>query len=477
MRKRIGSAILASLTALQIVTVAAAAPAGGTTAQYGLGTIVKKDGTLWEWGSQGMLERSVPTQVTALQDIKASIGQFAVKKDDTVWHWAVDYRTGKSTAVQVPGMKGLTDVIHHDTAFLAVDAAGAVYRLPYREYGKLETTEIVQLSGIDNVIAMSSYFAADVKLSNREQWLFLKKDGTVLRQTQGRTDFTPVAGLNGIIALEGRYALKDDGTVWAVSDELSQSDQSPQQVKGLNDIKKLNAFTAIDGDSRLWYWGLTVTGFTDGTVYHEQTPVRIATINDVREAHVAGRSLFVLTNNGKLYETSIEVDRMPSNPSFILHAEDVDSLSDSGRLFQKTDGKLWTWGLDHASVIIPVPMQPPIALVLNGETIALTNGVVTRDSQAFVPLRSVFEKLGAKIAWDNSAKTVTLEGTNGASPLRIAIDYRSGATTLNGKTVQTQTEPFSVSGYSYLPLRFISEQLGAKVEWKQKEEQISITYK
>ncbi|TYP69716.1 stalk domain-containing protein [Paenibacillus methanolicus] len=472
MKDRIVSVLLASLTALQIVSPAAAAPVSGTIAQYGTGTIVKKDGTLWEWGRQGMLERSVPTQVTALKDIQASIGHFAVKKDDTVWHWAVDYRTGKSTAVQVPGMKGLTDVVPYGETVFAVDADGAVYRIPPGEgYYARNIAETVKLSDIDSIIAFSSYYESDPKLEDREQWLFLKKDGTVLRHTKGRSEFTPVTGLDGIVALEGRFALQNDGTVWALSDELSQSVQPPQQVKGLNDIKKLTAFTAIDGESRLWYWGSTATGFSDGTQYHAQAPVRIATINDVRDAYVVGRSLIVLTNNGKLYETSIETDKMSSNPSFSLLADHVDNLGDEGRHFQKTDGTLWGW---HDNT--PEPFQPPIELVLNGETISLTNGVVTRNNQAFVPLRSVFEKLGAKLDWDNSAKIVKLDGTNGASPLRITIDFRSGVTTLDGKTVQTQTEPFSLSGYSYLPLRFISEQLGANVEWKQKEEQISISY-
>jgi hypothetical protein len=46
---------------------------------------------------------------------------------------------------------------------------------------------------------------------------------------------------------------------------------------------------------------------------------------------------------------------------------------------------------------------------------------------------------------------------------------------MNDQPVTVQNPPFSSAGTTYLPLRFISETLGAKVEWNQKEEKIEIT--
>nr|WP_240353820.1 copper amine oxidase N-terminal domain-containing protein [Cohnella algarum] len=154
---------------------------------------------------------------------------------------------------------------------------------------------------------------------------------------------------------------------------------------------------------------------------------------------------------------------------------------------QKTDGTLWGWGLNKNAnlgvgdyefeYLTPVQVQPPVEVVLNGESIALANGVITRNGQAFVPLRSVFEKLGAKISWDETNKIATLEraATEQTSSVTVQLNLKDGTAALNGSPVKLQNDPFGTSGTSYLPLRFISESLGAKVDWLQKEGKIRIT--
>ncbi|MFD0712764.1 stalk domain-containing protein [Paenibacillus sp. GCM10027626] len=61
--------------------------------------------------------------------------------------------------------------------------------------------------------------------------------------------------------------------------------------------------------------------------------------------------------------------------------------------------------------------------------------------------------------------------------MEIVIDFKSEEMKLNKQTVQQGYEPFAVNGVFYLPLRFISESLGAKVEWSQQNENIAITMK
>jgi len=47
----------------------------------------------------------------------------------------------------------------------------------------------------------------------------------------------------------------------------------------------------------------------------------------------------------------------------------------------------------------PVPVQKPISVHLNGESVALNTGVIIRNSQAFIPLRFISKTLGAKVDW------------------------------------------------------------------------------
>ncbi|WP_313999529.1 stalk domain-containing protein [uncultured Paenibacillus sp.] len=45
---------------------------------------------------------------------------------------------------------------------------------------------------------------------------------------------------------------------------------------------------------------------------------------------------------------------------------------------------------------------------------------------------------------------------------------------MNNEGALLQNEPFAVNGSAYLPLRFISESLGATVDWVQQDDNISI---
>ncbi|MFC4098694.1 stalk domain-containing protein [Paenibacillus xanthanilyticus] len=491
MKKRIFSLIATSAIALQAAASVSAAPAGGTIQDYEPNAIVKHNGTFWNWGVWGLAQRAVPTQVNALSGVKKAFRNgLVLKQDNTVWHWTIDPRTGKIAVSEVTGVSGLTLSIRSGDLFYVVDGAGAVYTMPLDPdtYDPIPS-KASKVAGLEGVTDISVYSESD-PAEWREQWLFLKKGGTVLRKLREETTAKPVAGLSGVVDLQDNFALKNDGTVWRFATEVAKSDAKPEQVKGLSDIRSFNAAVAIDGKSQLWFWGQTRTGWSDATTVHSQAPVRITSINDVKAAFAVERALLVLTHSGKLYMTSVETEKLPANPSFKLIASDVDSAEATPRqlFFQKTDGSLWGVGVNKSSELgygdyefehwTPVPVQKPIEVILNDEAVELTNGVVSRSNQTFVPLRSIFEKLGAKVTWNNDEKQVTLQGGNEASgPLTITINYMTGVTTLNGKAVDTGTKPFGLAGTSYLPLRFVSEQLGAKVDWNQQEEKITITYK
>jgi hypothetical protein len=154
---------------------------------------------------------------------------------------------------------------------------------------------------------------------------------------------------------------------------------------------------------------------------------------------------------------------------------------------QTNTGAMWGWGINKLAEQgtgdydfmheEPVPMQPPVTVELNGQPVALSNGVIIRHAQAFIPLRSIFEQLGAKVTWDENSKTVTIAQPDSteAAAVTIKVDFAKGTTTVNGKAAELDTKPFNLSGTSYLPLRFISESLGAKVEWIKQDNRIAIT--
>jgi hypothetical protein len=147
---------------------------------FGTTSLVKTDGSYWEWGGPF---HSVPTQIHGLTDVKATFpDQLFMKHDHTVWHW--DRTSILSVEAQVYPSKELNNLVgvYFDyRESLALDAEGKVYLLPKTD-GKLNLDQIVLLSGIDNVASISSYYESSKK-KGEHRWVFLKKDGTVWKDS------------------------------------------------------------------------------------------------------------------------------------------------------------------------------------------------------------------------------------------------------------------------------------------------------
>src|SRR5438045_3481167 len=103
-----------------------------------------------------------------------------------------------------------------------------------------------------------------------------------------------------------------------------------------------------------------------------------------------------------------------------------------------------------------------IQVIVNGDRIEFkTIGPREINGRLLVPLRGVLEKLGAFVEWDVATHTVLAnrEGT------KIEIPIGSRFATVNGERMHVDVAPITISGNTMVPLRFLSETLGARVDW------------
>lgn len=448
--------------------------------EYGLHSLIKKDGTYWVWGNF----QAVPTQLHGIGPVKRIIGSYVVTDDKKVWFLKDDII---SPEIKIHPVTGISDMVSFN-GDLALAADGKVY-VAEDEDKQVQFKELPGIDKVEKIVFL--YYPGE---ANGERWFFLKKDGTVWEGVNKLTSFEKVASLAEVKSVSSNLVLKKDGTVWSWPPQLPAT-PTPTKVEGLTGIQSIHSNgetnLAIDGTSRLWFWGATETGMSDGTKRHDHAkPIQLKNISDVKAAYIVERTIIAYTNGGNVYRTSIDTESMSDNAKFELVASNISSVKVGWRhiIMQKADGSLWGWGVNKDADLgygdyefmheQAVPVQRAVALVLNGETVKMNNGVVIRKGQAFVPIRSIFEKLGADIKWDTISKTATITRSKaGDSALTIKVDYKLGTTTMDGKEVQLENKPFAIKGTSYLPLRFISEKLGAKVDWVQKDDKISITMK
>lgn len=83
------------------------------------------------------------------------------------------------------------------------------------------------------------------------------------------------------------------------------------------------------------------------------------------------------------------------------------------------------------------------------------------NGHVMVPVRGVFEHLNATVVWDEKSGTVTAQ--RGTDIIRLPVNENYA--TMNGREMALDSPARIVNGRTMVPLRFLSESLGAGVEW------------
>lgn len=107
---------------------------------------------------------------------------------------------------------------------------------------------------------------------------------------------------------------------------------------------------------------------------------------------------------------------------------------------------------------------------LNGQTLRTSVAPMTTHGRILVPMRDIFEALGAKVDWN--ALTQGINAQRGATQVQMQMGRNMA--TVNGQTVNLDQAPMSVNGHTLVPLRFVSEAMGATVAWNNTLQVVSI---
>ncbi len=114
-----------------------------------------------------------------------------------------------------------------------------------------------------------------------------------------------------------------------------------------------------------------------------------------------------------------------------------------------------------------------VTVELNGEPINFTdaNGQTVNaqiiNNRTMVPLRKIFELLGAEIEWNGSTQTVV--ATKGDTIIKLQINNPTAEISRAGvmQKIALDSKPIILNDRTLIPLRFVSESLGKQVAWNQ----------
>lgn len=111
------------------------------------------------------------------------------------------------------------------------------------------------------------------------------------------------------------------------------------------------------------------------------------------------------------------------------------------------------------------------AATVSGKTVYNDVAPLVVADRTMLPARFVAENLGAVVSWNGDNESVTIEGNN----RYIELFVGSNLAKIDGETITLDSTPFIQNGRTYVPVRFISEALGANVEWVEALQQVIIT--
>jgi hypothetical protein len=121
--------------------------------------------------------------------------------------------------------------------------------------------------------------------------------------------------------------------------------------------------------------------------------------------------------------------------------------------------------------IAPQAPSDNITVLVNGTAVIFDQPPIIENGRTLVPLRAIFEALGAKVDWNQSTQTVT--AIRGDTTVTLTI----GSNTLNrnGEQVTLDVPAQLVGGRTLVPARAVAESFGAKVEWDAGTRTVTIT--
>ncbi len=114
-----------------------------------------------------------------------------------------------------------------------------------------------------------------------------------------------------------------------------------------------------------------------------------------------------------------------------------------------------------------------IKVYVNGQQVIFDQKPVIENDRTLVPMRAIFEALGADVKWNNDTRSVIAEAADGT---RITLVIDSKDMLRNNTDIIELDVPAKIIGSrTMIPLRAVSEALNCNVEWDGDNRVVTIT--
>lgn len=454
---------------------------------------VKQDGTVWAWGMNNYyglfgngesgdqaVNTKIPLQVKGLNNvISVAVGSdhaLALKKDGTVWAW------GFNEVGQIG------------------DGTQSIYDISNESRIDNNRLFAVKVKGLSNVIAIAA---------NRLGSYAIKEDGTlwgwgdihVIGDSVGNQSFpfevkrfTNVAAI--ALGYDNLLVLKKDGTVWTT--EKFQT----FQFKELSNIKAIaasyEANFALKEDGTVWAWGSNSRGqLGDGTFIDRQSPIQIQGIKDVVSLSASIAGPLYLKEDGTVWANgqngggqlgigSYEHSNVPVQVKGLKKITKIAASSIGFRsMALRVDGTLWSWGINYVGDGTEGTRTEPVWIKSYDTEILQSDPITVKLNEKILDFEQPpieindrimvpLRKISELIGADVQwdQNTSTLTMTKGKNIINLTIG--NDLAFKNGQIIRLDSPPKIINDKTFVPVRFIGESFGVTIDWDDKTKTVMI---
>jgi alpha-tubulin suppressor-like RCC1 family protein len=438
-----------------------------------------------------------------------------LRNNGTIWTQPIYDRSqgNKFSFSQLEGLSGIVAISFGDAHALALDENGDVWAWGDNSYGQLGNGFSTQINYPVNIANI--YGAVEVVASNDGYMGALKKDGTFLgweisemrnrnymhysvnelaqsngpvnRSISGRygisfqydPDYTTVGYKKTGGALSERHVtamLKKDGTVWY----KDYAEEEHSLVDGLDEIIEIKASSsriyALKRDGTLWL------------LSYANTFTQLENINNIKSFACGHSDILAIKNDGTLasYDHNNEAKQNCPQLSNAISIDAAYFTSEFGPYYYgsyycvlQNDGAIWIWGdnsnynlrktgCDGPSKVSLAKAMYRIndtAMVFDGQECEINPGEniapILLNGRTFLPIRSLIERFGGIVSWDEADGMVSLTYNN----KKIDLWINECRIAVNGESKEIDVPPMLVNSRTFLPLRAIMENFGFTIWW------------
>ena len=111
-----------------------------------------------------------------------------------------------------------------------------------------------------------------------------------------------------------------------------------------------------------------------------------------------------------------------------------------------------------------------ISVILDGEQIQFDQPPIIQNGRTLVPLRAIFEALGADVNWNESSQTITAN----RGGVEVSLQIGSNVLERNGQNTSLDVPAQLIGGRTLVPARAVAESFGASVSWDEATQVVRI---